>query len=133
MELFGNDPLAAFLRAAAQHPFAWGQHDCLLFLADWVFQRTGADPAGEFRGAYATEGEAKRLIVRAGGMAALIDRRMPGKRTEEPERGDIGLIDTLPGGETGGIVLAGSTAVIGKDGLMIVPFSRSPVIAAWRV
>lgn len=87
--------LSRYLSEAATRPWAWGEFDCLLFLADWVERSTGIDPAGEYRGVYHDECSARRLIKSVGGIAALVERcaaRVGFIETQAPRRGDIGLV-----------------------------------------
>ncbi|WP_273689008.1 DUF6950 family protein [Ketogulonicigenium vulgare] len=60
--------LAAYVGLAAQKPFAYGAHDCALFAAGWVLERTGQDLGASFRGRYSTERGGLR-VVRAAGFA----------------------------------------------------------------
>lgn len=45
-------PLYAQMHRWAATPFAWGQSDCALSLADWYHATHGVDPAAHLRGAY---------------------------------------------------------------------------------
>jgi hypothetical protein len=80
---------------AARRPFKRGEHDCLLFLADWVLNRTGIDPAEHLRGRYATLWGERRVIWAHGGTVGVVGAcaRLAGlERTSEPKENDIGLI-----------------------------------------
>lgn len=65
--------LARFLEAAAGRRYAWGRHDSMLLVADWMLEVTGRDPAAPWRGRYTTELGARRLIRAAGGKEAMLD------------------------------------------------------------
>ena len=60
------DLLAAEIAAARDRPFAWGSHDCALFVCDCVLAITGEDIAARFRGKYKTERGAKYQLKRRG-------------------------------------------------------------------
>jgi hypothetical protein len=63
--------VGAYLADAASRPFDWGEEDCFLFPANWVRARTGRDGAARWRGSYADERGARRLLARSGGPAPL--------------------------------------------------------------
>ena len=94
-----NTSLPEFLRAAAATPFAPGGFDCVLMACDWVKAARKVDPAAPWRGTYATRLEALRIIARAGGMAALVDKGMA----------QVGLVPTLD-------PLPGDVAVVEMEG-----------------
>lgn len=121
-----------FLRRHAALPFVWGHHDCLMWLADWILEVRGIDPAAAWRGSYTTQPGALRVIVKAGGMVAHVERVVAPlgiRRTDEPARGDIAVVDA-PEGQRGAIVLSRSVARHGHGGIVV---QRLPIIAAWRV
>ncbi|WP_062228791.1 DUF6950 family protein [Aureimonas frigidaquae] len=132
-DLLGDqDKLGAFLKAAAERPFSWGHRDCLLWLADWVEECRGIDPAAHLRGSYCDEAEAEKVIVGHGGREAMIDALLAPlgiRGTQHPQAGDIALV-SLPSGVTGGIVTGKFIAFIGHDRLR---FTRAPIIKAWSL
>lgn len=130
--ILSTDPLRDFLRAAAERPFSWGEHDCLMWLAEWVGQQRGFDPAANWRGRYRTAMGATRILRRRGGAVAHLDLCLAPfgvRRTREPRRGDIAVV-RAPEGDTGGIVLGHGVATFGAGSLFVRPL---PVVAAWRV
>lgn len=142
MLLLGSDPLTRFLNRAADTPFAWGRFDCLLWLADWLQERRGVDPAAGLRGTYATMLGAARIVASAGGMTQLVARQVgpAGIRpATEPGRGDIAVVSVpgLGGGnfgnEAGAILLGGTAALICQTGLMLPRLAEVPIVAAWRI
>lgn len=133
--------MAAILRRhlarAARRGFVWGEHDCMLFAADWALACTGRDPALALRGRYAGEGEAMALLERAGGAAPFMHRALiaAGWYAVKPEAvasGDI-VLASLPGHsdpEAAGICLtARRIALLTRRGLVVAPV---PVEKAWR-
>lgn len=54
--------LADFLSIAASRGFVWGEHDCMMFAADWARTLTGKDPAQGWRGSYSNQLEAAEII-----------------------------------------------------------------------
>lgn len=138
MEIIGADPLSRFLNAAKARPFAWGEFDCLLWLADWIAERTGNDPAAGLRGTYATLLGAARIVRGAGSMARLVDSRLKpfgAQRASVPQRGAIAVVEVSGeggehfGNEAGAILLAGSAALLSQSGLIVADV---PVVAAWN-
>lgn len=84
-----------FLMRTGTIGIIWGVCDCLLEPCDWVRERTGLDPAREFRGRYSTMIESQRMLRRAGGLfpvarAAMGASGLP--ETVEPKRGDVGIV-----------------------------------------
>ncbi|WP_412550529.1 DUF6950 family protein [Shimia sp. MIT910701] len=68
--------LSQFIASSLAEPFAWGQNDCALWCASGVRACTGFDPAVDLRGTYNSWFECRRVIMRAGGLEALIAPRM---------------------------------------------------------
>jgi hypothetical protein len=66
----------AYIRATAGRSFAWGRHDCVLWVADYVMCRAGWDPAEAVRGRYASRFEAHRILRAAGGLRAWMRAAM---------------------------------------------------------
>lgn len=83
--------LAGHIAAARDREFAWGEHDCVLWCADWVRTLTGTDPASRWRGTYSTEAEAQ-TVLRALGLSAwadLGDVYLPETPVPQARRGDV--------------------------------------------
>jgi hypothetical protein len=142
MILLGADPLSRFLNRAAETPFQWGEHDCLLWLADWIDERRGIDPASELRGKYSTILQAARIVREAGGMERLVDisTRAAGlSRATSGARGDIAIVQVEGdggahfGNQAGAILLGGSAVLLCQGGLVMPRLDIAPVIAAWSV
>lgn len=125
--------MTEFLREAARQPFAWGQADCSLFMADWVRYVRGIDPAAPLRGRYRTAIGAARHIRRLGGIEAMgraLARSAGLAVTEEPKPGDIGLVRDPVAGPL--FAIRTRLGWVGKApaGLALGSF---PVIVAWAV
>lgn len=74
--------------------------DCTTFVASWVQEVSGVDPATDLRGTYATAEGANAIVDRAGGIVCLIGGRIEPLgwfRTNEPHDGDIGVIAAVSG------------------------------------
>lgn len=127
--------LPGFLARSAATPFAWGGHNCLTWLGDWMLDLTGVDPIADLRDACSDRRTALALLARAGGLKALVGQRaalagLP--ETDAPEAGDIGVVRIagLDGRElAGGICTGPRWAVLGVAGLIVGPL---PVVCAWR-
>lgn len=107
--------------------------DCLLWIADWVHECRGVDPAEEWRGTYSVKFGASRIIYRAGGVVPLVDGAMVRcgfMRTAEPKVGDIAVAKTM-GGECGAVVTGdGFSAFLGDHSVVVL---RVPLLAAWSL
>lgn len=127
--------LREFLSAAAARPFAWGRHDCGLWLADWYIARTGRpDPAASLRGRYADDYECYRMFGSAAvaRQVRVIALRCGARRVSDYAPGDI-CVARLPRGATG--LIRGGRSWIGLDelGLSTIGDSEAKIVAAWRI
>lgn len=98
---------------AEARPFAWGRWDCVHFVASVVEAMTGTDPLAEYRGTYASEGEAwDALAARDGNLRQACRRVFGGMiRPAFARRGDVVM---MRGGMTIGIC-NGAMAVFASD------------------
>jgi hypothetical protein len=125
--------LDQFLETMAATPFVDGQSDCALTIADWVMAATGCpDPAHDLRGEYSSALGRERLLMRRGGLKAVMQvcaDRAGLAATRTPRRGDIGLV-VMNGQRLAAICLGKQWAAKGA-GLVVGAPSR--VVKAWRV
>lgn len=86
--------MASITRAALRKPHAWGSHDCAMFAADCVRAITGLDLAEEFRGQYADEPGAMRVLASLGcaDVGDLASRYLPEIDAPMAQRGDVVMI-----------------------------------------
>lgn len=118
--------LFAAVEAARATPFAWGTHDCALFVADVVLAMTGHDYAADLRGRYRTQAGALRLLadtplrVRMAALFVQIDVRMA-------QRGDA----VMSGSGALGVCLGEHAAFVGPSGVEMQPTLGAEL--AWRV
>lgn len=125
--------LAALIEARRDVPFAWGSHDCALFVADAIAAVTGADPATSFRG-YATEEEALALLG-AEGLEGVVAQALAAFGCGDcppglAQRGDAAL--ALLGNQPTMVVVLGEVlAGPGPQGLVFLPMGR--ILRAWSV
>lgn len=130
--------LNAFLSAAVRRPFARGDHDCIMFAADWARELTGRDPAAAWRSAYASRGQASAILAQGGGLEVMVGKVLEAQgwvRVREPRAGNIGIVaaptqEQPQGGRVVGVCAGrhGSWALVTARGLYIGP---APHIAAW--
>lgn len=88
--------LAQFLTEERKHPWLWGVKDCTTWTADWIWGRTGIDPAASFRGAYHDQASCEVLLDREGGFVPLVGMCLDEcglGRTQNPKEGDVGIVD----------------------------------------
>lgn len=125
--------LNTLLKASVNRPFAWGDFDCCLFVADAVKAMTGHDFAAPYRGRYTTELGALRALKRYGQgslkntLTALFGP-MLGPRCATD--GDIALVKT-PTGDALGLVYRCGIWVTGPNGLDKLPLRFAK--GAWEV
>lgn len=132
--------LSAFLADARAKPFAWGEHDCILFATAAAAAMTGDDKAAAYRGQYHDRKSAAAILKRLGQGTLLrtvnanFERCKPGFA----RRGDLvwfhGSVGVCVGGEAlfvGEERLARVDGAILRAGLIAVP--RGLWAKAWRV
>jgi hypothetical protein len=122
----------ALHRYAASHmrtPFAWGEHDCVLFAADAVKAQTGVDRLAAYRGRWKTARGAARLLKRLGGMAAAVDQVLTPIAPSMAQRGDVAAWRDADGRLQLAIVEGESLMGPGEAGLMRLP--RAAMVCAW--
>jgi len=126
-----EERLAATIESARRRRFAWGVHDCGLFVADVCLALTGRDPIADLRGRYRTPASAWRALVREGGPLAF------GRRFGEPippamaRRGDAVLIGAGARWPAFGVCVGAFCAGPDSDGLLAAPMRFA--FAAWAV
>ena len=137
--------LAAVIDAAGETPFAWGSHDCCLFVCDCVEAMTGLDPAAPFRGEYDTRVGAYRRMsefvdggighVKTDDLVEATAERITGELNAQElarpfaGRGDVVLLSEQDG-DMLGIIWSGAVYLVSEDGLTIR--SLSAIRRAWR-
>lgn len=114
-------------------PWAWGEHDCVMFAADCILAMTGVDLADEFRGRYENEHEAWALLAHLGheDLGSLVSTRLPEIKPRDAQRGDVVLMP----GEFGDFIAIcdGATAVGPRAPRGINHNPMSAAVRAWRV
>lgn len=131
--------LDAFIAARRALPFVYFEQDCAHIAADWVLEKTGADPLADLR-VPADEPRSLLALMRhvraAGGMAAMAAERLGA--TIPPlmaQRGDIVLVKSgrpigRVSGYTFGICTGSNVVVPDTNGLVFWPISTG--VHAWR-
>lgn len=132
--------LAEYLAQAARTPFAWGRHDCLLWLADWAVANGHPDGGARWRGHYRTALGCQRLLRRHGGLVevARISAEacgLPAIAPGDMRPGDVGVgvvAVTEWGEHATGLIRTGlGWAVLGGPAGILV--GQATPQAAWRV
>ena len=131
-------PLFQELNRWRRLPFAWGEVDCCLTVADWVMRIRGRDPAAHLRGLYEGPAECERLTGFLTAPVACFDAcfatigRLP--RRHVPMPGDVAVYRRL--GERwplGGIWTGQRWASKGRDGVTLLKPSQVSPLAIWGV
>lgn len=133
-----TERIGAFLDAAAAQLFQYGTHDCALMLADWGRELTGIDGAADLRGTYRSEAGCARVLRRAGGLVAVVDRcatRIGFARRDVARAGDIGvgpcILRNGETGEAGGLCVdARQWASLAPKGIF-VGTPGAPILHIW--
>jgi hypothetical protein len=128
--------LNAFLDRSAKYAFAWGDHDCMLDIADWLDYSCGLRVAEEWRGNYATEDELDELMDSLGGFEqAMRDEadRLELVEAAEPLLGDPGLLNVSGQPKIlGGILMpSGRWRMRTLTGFLVT--SAVTVVVAWSL
>ena len=106
-----RERLDALINHYRTAPMVWGQTDCCQFALAAVRALTGVDHAHLFP-AYSSEREALEIIVKAGGVAALVRTALgESKHPSRARHGDIVLGDWGTG-DALGVCLGVETAVL---------------------
>lgn len=124
--------LGAFLERMTVEPFADGAYDCILTVADWIVMNGHPDPAASYRGRYSTVRQRRKLIAEACGIHALMAGgaiRSGLKWTEQPQRGDVGLIRI--GRQKIAAICLGERWAMKGDGLVVA--AADEVLMAWSI
>jgi hypothetical protein len=129
--------LSAFLSEAAARGFAWGQHDCMLFVADWARRLTGNDPGARWRGTYSTQAEAEAILSRGGGPGPILHEALTAQGwvpvVSDLKPGDIAVVrvPAFAGHALVASVFAGRGrfALVTERGLVVAP---APLMLGWR-
>lgn len=130
------DALQYFASRQMRLRFDWGQHDCVTLPADWVEALTGHDPMADLRGRYHSLASCQRLTrFLTDPVAAIGDRlgHLPQTSAAALQRGDVGIVLTLAGGEQrfhGGICLGAGKWLL-RDLAGVAMITPRKVIAGW--
>lgn len=116
------------------HPYAWGQRDCVLVVADWIARWTGRDPADDIRLTYGTAGECQRATrFFTDPLACVAPRLLFLPVTDAPAAGDAVLCTSgarpFMGLSTGTFV--GAFLETGQTAIMHL--STVKLLRAWEV
>lgn len=127
---------AAYLAGCEGRPYAWGEHDCLLFAAGAAIAITGEDPAAHVRGRYRSKRGALRVLreLGHGSLEAAIDARYPETPIGFARRGDWALYETAVGVVVGRIALfVGGIEDGGDEQPRLIRVPRHEWQKAWSV
>lgn len=121
--------LHAHILEARSKTFEWGQHDCVLWSADWIAKATGVDLAEHYRGSYSSEEEATLKLQSLGfpTVNELASHFLDETPVKKAQRGDImlhptGVLGICEGAHAYFVMEAGATRI---------PFTTCT--KAWRV
>lgn len=125
------DHVDATLKLWRSTPFEWGERDCMLSIGDYIASRGGLDVTGLFRGTYDTQAGAMAHVEAYGGLAGLIDLTgLP--RTDDPQRGDVVILDTGYK-QVGALCTGDGIAARLERGVIEVSVDFVDIVEAWKV
>lgn len=132
------DRLYAHIHNWMATPFIWGEDDCMLAQANYLVRLGYIDCATRFRGKYDSALTCQRvsnfLFDPVKPFADCV-AEIPLESTDEPQRGDVGVIKFRDADgkikALGAIFLGRNWAMRGEHKVMIGPAIE--VMAAWRV
>jgi hypothetical protein len=134
--------LQDFLARERRIPWRWGVKDCTLWVADWINERRGIDPAAPYRGQYDNADSCHALLKREGGFMPLVGWRLDEAgldRTQSPRDGDVGIVsapislaDRMPVVQTI-MAIRGSGAWIMRMAPRGFHVEDVPTVTAWKV
>lgn len=128
--------LASFLSKAAARGFVWGQHDCMLFVADWAKCLTGRDPGARWRGTYSTQAEGEAILATGPGPGPILHGALTAQGwcvvISDFREGDICVVraPTRSGMALTAAIYAGRgrCALVTKHGLAV---ATAPIMLGW--
>jgi hypothetical protein len=128
-----EDRLFAVIEAARHAPYRLGEHDCLRVACQSVQALTGVDLWPQFAG-YTTTRQALAKILEYGKTLPEAVSFVLGVEPESPKlarRGDVcHYIDTE---DHLGVCIGEHVAVLGPDGIALVPITSDAVRCCWRI
>jgi hypothetical protein len=104
-------------------PFAWGQHDCVLFVAGWLKLSTGVDHLAGIK-PWSTEAGAMRMVARRGGFEKILDGRLTKIAPAMATDGCVALCD-------GRLHLFTGSKIVGPGSNGLVFINRMKAECAW--
>lgn len=125
--------LLAFVESRRVTPFAWGGHDCALFVADAALSMTDHDFAAPFRERYTTALGAMKELRRNGveNLAGYLTLALGAPSAPTlARRGDVVMFEAVDGPALG-VVVGSQAAAAGPEGVTWIPGSQWQ--QAWRV
>lgn len=135
-----EERLSAYVASVRRRPFAWGEHDCILFAAAAAEAVTGEDVAAGYRGKYRDKAGAAAILQAqgAGTLLATVDATLPRRKPALARRGDwvwyLGAVGLCMGRDAlfvGEERLAEAAGVLMREGLITIP--RPLWEKAWAV
>lgn len=131
-----REKIMTFLDRASRTPFAWGQSDCMLEVADWLDFACQTGAAGRWRGTYSDEASLDALLEPLGGLETAMRAEavtLGLEEAAEPQVGDVALV-TVEGQEKplGAILMpSGRWRMKTLEGVVL---SREvTVVVAWKL
>lgn len=131
------DKLYARIHRWMATPFVWGEDDCQLGIADYLVDLGYPDFGAKWRGTYDSALTCQKvsgyLTDPVKPMAGGLDGNLA--RTDEPRRGDVGVISVRHKDgkfRAVGAIFLGQNWAVRSEGSVLVD-KPSQVLAAWRV
>lgn len=115
--------LPEYLTTHLGEPFAWGSHDCVLFVGRWIALATGIDPLADLP-KWQSETQARRVIKKVGGLEKAMDARFKRIDPNFAKDGDVGLVGDR-------LCLFSGAQLVGPGVGGLVHVKRIEALCAW--
>ena len=145
LKLDGLDEFLGYQRARR---WSWAESNCALWVADWIVNVSGIDPAKGMRGRAETPEQWRALLEAEGGFMPIIGHAMDCcgfERTQSPHRGDVAIV-SVPIALSNRMPVVGTVAAIcmaparfSEWPMFVVRsvrglhFERFAMVTAWRM
>jgi hypothetical protein len=116
--------LSQYLTECLSKPFKWGEHDCTLFVSNWIKISSGIDFLDDVP-KWNSVREAKKLLEAYGGLEKACDEKFKRISVNQARDGDVGMV-----GESLCLFVGSRVVATGMDGLVYQ--DRGEAKCAWQ-
>jgi hypothetical protein len=131
--------LPDYVEEMSRAGWVWGESDCTMAVATWIYRITGADPLARYRGRYHSASDAMRIARRAGGFLPALGSHFEAAGLEPTQIFETGDVAAVQVGSHHVVPVVGSVLAIRFGTLWLCKAPRGvvagdfAVIAGWRL